>query len=598
MPASYNTCTRSSFNVVPNEGKDNESNTDAQCYVSDKSTQSENSVSDDALVNSKHNQASFSSHRNHRKRKMQRRSKKGNKSHSNQSVLNIAFNNVNRVKNKEYEISKLIDKENIDIFGIAETFLKNDDGIEIKGYRWIGKKRTRKGGGGIGFLVSDKTKIVDDNLFDSKLDDIERQWIKISTGNVPIFIAVAYFPVEGVDIDRSDELYTQLLSDCIRIEETCVNESEIDNEPRIIIMADCNGRIGNAIPFCDKETNSNGERLLNFADNSGLQILNCTKLCYGKYTWFRHNLKSAIDYMLCSKSVLKYAKKFTVDDERDMNIGSDHNVLLLNCIVEVGKANTATCSDTSDHSQQDNCYFWDIGINHDWSDFQNEISYKFSDWNYNQFNDIDSLWHSWKDNFIETATATIGIRKTNSKLRKWWDKDIDEGIKERKVACKAHRLWYKGNTRDINVGDGLWSDYQSKRSHVKNIIRDKIMKSRVEKSMKIAQEGGPHNRKFWKNLRGNKRKQEIYSLKDPGSDKIVTDSKHMKTCVLYYWRTLGKMNSELNNANNDVFTYNAEQMVNHYRSISVNQNISSNEYLHSINLTHKMVDAIKNSKNN
>ena len=216
MPASYNTCTRSSFNVVPNEGKDNESNTDAQCYVSDKSTQSENSVSDDALVNSKHNQASFSSNRNHRKRKMQRRSKKGNKSHSNQSVLNIAFNNVNRVKNKEYEISKLIDKENIDIFGIAETFLKNDDGLEIKGYRWIGKKRTRKGGGGIGFLVSDKTKIVDDNLFDSKLDDIERQWIKISTGNVPIFIAVAYFPVEGVDIDRSDELYTQLLSDCIR----------------------------------------------------------------------------------------------------------------------------------------------------------------------------------------------------------------------------------------------------------------------------------------------------------------------------------------------------------------------------------------------
>ena len=59
------------------------------------------------------------------------------------------------------------------------------------------------------------------------------------------------------------------------------------------------------------------------------------------------------------------------------------------------------------------------------------------------------------------------------------------------------------------------------------------------------------------------------------------------------------LNRELNNANNDVFTYNAEKMVNHYRSISVNQNILSNEYLHSINLTHKIVsDAIKNSKNN
>ena len=34
-------------------------------------------------------------------------------------------------------------------------------------------------------------------------------------------------------------------------------------------MGDCNGRIGKEIPVCDPVINSNGQRLLDFRDDSG-----------------------------------------------------------------------------------------------------------------------------------------------------------------------------------------------------------------------------------------------------------------------------------------------------------------------------------------
>ncbi|XP_072023451.1 uncharacterized protein [Amphiura filiformis] len=469
--------------------------------------------------------------------------------------------------------------------GLVETFLKHDDSININGFKWFGKNRSLKGGGGIGFLISDKVNVIDDNLLDSSTDEIERLWLKISTENGPIFIAVAYFPVEGTDIERTDELYNQLLSDCIRIEESCVTDNI--NDPRIIIMSDCNGRIGKEIPFCDEEINVNGQRLLNFRDDSGLHILNCNKLCKGKFTWFRHDLKSAIDYILCSESVINYVKEIIIDDEHTMNLGSDHDILLLKCAFSKSK-----------HVQkQDDRFIWDISPNQDWSTFQNEISYNFSDWNIDQFDNIDYTWDSFKDNVIRAATKTIGTRKINSKLRNWWDKDIDGCIKERKDACRKHRNWCKGDKNDKDLGQDLWDDYQTKQHHVKSLIKEKIMQKRIERSIEVAKEGGPHCRNFWHSLRGNKRKQDIYSLKDPCTNEIINNGNKMKQCVLYYWRTLGKMNRELNEPNNETSTHDIKELVSQYRSYT--SNLINDEYLHTLDLTIEMVhNALKSSKNN
>ena len=106
------------------------------------------------------------------KRRNRRRGKSRDRGNSEISVnngLNIAFNNVNRVKHKVYDINMLLNKEDIDVMGIAETFLKYDDIVNINNFRWFGKNRCNKGGGGIGFIVSHDVDVINDNLLIKKL---------------------------------------------------------------------------------------------------------------------------------------------------------------------------------------------------------------------------------------------------------------------------------------------------------------------------------------------------------------------------------------------------------------------------------------------
>ena len=188
-----------------------------------------------------------------------------------------------------YEIPKLLADNKIDIFGICETFLKNDGKVRVNGFKWLDKNRHGKGGGGIGFLISDKVRIIDDNLFNSAEDDYERMWVKVKVANNSfVYLACVYFPVEGTDPNLSDELYNQILSEVLKIQ-----DADDNDEPNIVIMGDFNGRIGDNVG--DSVINSNGEKFLEFCVNTDLTIVNCTRKCSGRITWFRHHYSSTID---------------------------------------------------------------------------------------------------------------------------------------------------------------------------------------------------------------------------------------------------------------------------------------------------------------
>ena len=207
-----------------------------------------------------------------------RRGKRCNKSNASRSNCNVkvAFNNVNRIKPKLYEITRFLNDNDISIMGVAETFLNNEECVNINGYKWVGKNRLNKEGGGIGLLVSEDLCITDDNLCNSQLDTYDRLWITVKIGNEDVHIAVTYFPVQGTNPDLVNEIYNQLLADVIQIE-----QSYGDVDPHILIMGDFNGRIGDVIYGGDPVRNSNGDRLLEFADHARLEILNCTRKCKG-----------------------------------------------------------------------------------------------------------------------------------------------------------------------------------------------------------------------------------------------------------------------------------------------------------------------------
>jgi exonuclease III len=322
--------------------------------------------------------------------------------------------------------------ENIQVFGIAETFLKSDEPNNLDGsYNWYGKNRINKGGGGIGFIIDKGITIVDDNALNSKLDDYERLWIKVclNTGRI-MYIAVTYFPVEGSDPDGADALYNQLLSEIIRIED-CEDE-----DPDILIMGDMNGRIGSEIPYGDPILNYNGKRLLHFAEDSDLTILNCTRHCIGKITWSRGNQQSTIDYMLCSNNLVKHVKRLLVDEDRHYGLGSDHNVLLLTL------NNKSALNKTKTKTNSNKKIVWDIK-DKDFTAYQNQVGIHFIDWDTNSFDNPDSLWDSWKHKVISAASKGLGVKEVKSKCNSWFNNDIDQAIKDRRNAAGLHRKWVK-----------------------------------------------------------------------------------------------------------------------------------------------------------
>ena len=204
------------------------------------------------------------------KHKPVRRGRNGKNYGKSSKCINFAFNNVRGCKSKKYEIEKLCYEHNLNIFGLAETFFEDDRVISMKGYKWIGKnlvKGSKDGGGGVGFLVREDVTIIDDNYGNSKSDDFERLWIKVSFNDKYFYCAVSYFPVEGTNINLTEELHNQILPEVIQI-------NDVEEEANIIILGDFNGKIGHHITNGEPKTNNNGRRLLNFTEDSGLTILN------------------------------------------------------------------------------------------------------------------------------------------------------------------------------------------------------------------------------------------------------------------------------------------------------------------------------------
>ena len=75
--------------------------------------------------------------------------------------------------------------------------------------------------------------------------------------------------------------------------------------------------------------------------------------------------------------------------------------------------------------------------------------------------------------------------KGNQKRNPWFDNSVDTANKERMEAARKHRKWVKGNNVDDN-GEDLWSLYQEKRRHAKNLIKNKINEMRLDMSIDLA----------------------------------------------------------------------------------------------------------------
>lgn len=216
-----------------------------------------------------------------------------------------------------------VNNKSLDIIGVAETHLRNENVIELANYIWFGHNRdnihsrARSGSGGVGFLVSNNileqyNVIIADQTYEGIL------WIQL-TGRVNVcdtfWACVCYLPPEGSTRNVNvHDFYDTLLSHVLTI--------PVGND--FFICGDFNSRCANGDDFIrgvdmipdrdviDFRSNSFGDVLCDFLINANLCILNGRNTVMNDFTYVSTRGLSVVDYCLVPYESLDKFNDFNV----------------------------------------------------------------------------------------------------------------------------------------------------------------------------------------------------------------------------------------------------------------------------------------------
>ena len=413
--------------------------------------------------------------------------------------------NVQGWRSKEVEVGQLLKEQGFDVFGVAETFLRNDWEVQMEGYKWFGVGRTGggKASGGVGMLVQDSLRPQMRGGRDGAV-----LWVECNGGRRKVMIGVVYINPEGVRVAETKRMYEKLEQEV----------KEMREQGKVILtMGDFNGRIG-AGRGGDEVINANGRREVASKDK-----------------------QSTIDYMVVSKEDEHRVTKVTVDDEGQMDVGSDHCVLKLE--VDMGRPKLSKPEDAEDARWK-----WKVDGKEDWSEYQAAVTEHMEGWEdwvkeatasrADHGEIVEVVWEKWKRRVTSAAERGIGLKKVMpARAKSWWDDEIEAAIEERRRSCRFLRRAQRDGRSRSEIG----KEYKSKRRVVKKVIRRKKEEDRARTLRFIQENGGTQCKLFWSDLkrRGKKRSGCIMESKNHEGD-LLTDPEDVKERLRKYWEELGK----------------------------------------------------------
>ena len=335
--------------------------------------------------------------------------------------LTIAAINPNGIKGKLDSIESLLTAVNIHIALISETKLTKNQKINIKGYKWIGKSRKHKEGGGVGILLSNEIAkhAKEDNSSDEE-ENLEALWITLGCRPRNISIAVFYGPQENEKHEKVKEFYEKF--------ENQIKQKSKNNE--IIIGGDFNAKLAFDIDNTQQKESRNGKILQELTDRNNLEpiTLNAEKGIWTRHEWNNKEKKSTVDYILTSRTIAKNVSHTIVDEEGSFRVkgkndkGSDHNTILTN--IRVNNPRTKTFTEK-----------WNVNNKPGWKEFNTRMK------KVNQiqpFNKMD--YTEVEQKILEMMRGTVGKMKIRTdKTRTPKNEEITENKKKEKKPEKYSR---------------------------------------------------------------------------------------------------------------------------------------------------------------
>ncbi|KAG0715737.1 hypothetical protein GWK47_000111 [Chionoecetes opilio] len=314
-----------------------------------------------------------------------------------------------------------------------------------------GRSKQQKKGGGVGVLVRQEAGIDVEELDVGGCEMGEdimavRLEYKVRKGRERILVIVCYMTVEGTGARAENERK-------YRIVQRFVEQNRSEN---VIVMGDMNGHIG----VLGEEVNGNGQLLLDFAEENELEILNVT-LAEGRVTWIGRENESAIDFMLVNRKARERVRNMWVDEERTIDVASDHNVMVMEyeCLKEKRVNVKEERNGRWKLRDADWDYFREVVSNEDWKLGENGLRAERG---------VDEMNERLLRKLNKVAEESIGRtrKRANGRTRKsWWNNEIDKARKERKQSnrkCRSLRKNRSNSEAERIEYERAWEEYKSK----------------------------------------------------------------------------------------------------------------------------------------
>ena len=134
-------------------------------------------------------------------------------------------------------LKELVYSTECDLYAVTETNLKQNENIVVKGYKWVGKIRQERDGGGVGILIKG-TLINGITIEPITAKNIELLLLKLNLNNSEYLIIMIYY---GKQESRTNK--EEAVAEFKNIE--AIIECYQKQQYHTLLMGDVNAKIGN-----------------------------------------------------------------------------------------------------------------------------------------------------------------------------------------------------------------------------------------------------------------------------------------------------------------------------------------------------------------
>ena len=124
-------------------------------------------------------------------------------------VIRLGFLNCRGWWSREVDVNLVLQQLDLDIFGLAETFLRKGEEPQVGGYKWYGnnRKACKRASGGVGLLVRDGLQAR------TLKDETEGVlWVEVKLEDEgKVTVGVVYANPEGVRSEETEVQFEKVL---------------------------------------------------------------------------------------------------------------------------------------------------------------------------------------------------------------------------------------------------------------------------------------------------------------------------------------------------------------------------------------------------